>query len=177
MARYFNVIQCHRVRELILHNFIALLFLYKTSIKFQTIYWKYIFIFLQNPGPKILLFLWLKFIMIMLIFQLYFHVKHTLPQYISVLILSSFMLKSIKILDRYFCFVLSIFVFRHFWRWSYENTKILRNLCLHFPRQDGQDRKNRKKITQLNWPKYQKPKDKNMGWTKQCKTFVQIVFW
>ena len=26
--------------------------------------------------------------------------------------------------------------------------------------------KNRKKITQLKWPKYQKPKDKNKGWTK-----------
>ena len=27
---------------------------------------------------------------------------------------------------------------------SYENTKILRNLCLHFARQDGQDRKTQK---------------------------------
>ena len=35
------------------------------------------------------------------------------------------------------------------WRQSYENKKILRNLCLHFERQDGQDGKNRKKITQL----------------------------
>ena len=26
--------------------------------------------------------------------------------------------------------------------------------------------KNRKKITQLKWPKYQKPKDENMGWLK-----------
>ena len=40
------------------------------------------------------------------------------------------------------------------------------NLCLHFARQDGQNRKNGKKITQLKWPKYQKPKDENMGWTK-----------
>ena len=31
-------------------------------------------------------------------------------------------------------------VFGHFWRQSYENTKILCNLCLHFERQDGQDR-------------------------------------
>ena len=30
-----------------------------------------------------------------------------------------------------------------------EYTKILRNLCLHFARQDGQDGKNGKKITQL----------------------------
>ena len=35
-------------------------------------------------------------------------------------------------------------VFGHFWRQSYENTKILRNLCLHFERQDGQDGKKRK---------------------------------
>ena len=34
--------------------------------------------------------------------------------------------------------------FGHFWRRSYENTKILRNLCLHFARQDGQDGKKRK---------------------------------
>ena len=32
-------------------------------------------------------------------------------------------------------------VFGHFWRQSYENMKILRNLCLHFAKQDGQDRK------------------------------------
>ena len=44
-----------------------------------------------------------------------------------------------------------------------EVTKILCNLCLHFARQDG---KKRKKITHLKWPKYQKPKDENMGWTK-----------
>ena len=45
--------------------------------------------------------------------------------------------------------------------------KILCNLCLHFAWQDGQDRKkNGKKITQLKWPKYQKPKDENMGWTR-----------
>ena len=28
-----------------------------------------------------------------------------------------------------------------------------------------------KKITQLKWTKYQKPKDKNMGWTKQIKIY------
>ena len=32
---------------------------------------------------------------------------------------------------------------------------------------DGQDGKSRMKITQLKWPKYQKSKDENMGWTKQ----------
>ena len=35
----------------------------------------------------------------------------------------------------------SFLVFGHFWRRSYENTKILCNLCLHFARQDGQDEK------------------------------------
>jgi hypothetical protein len=40
-------------------------------------------------------------------------------------------------------------VFGHFWQQSDENTKILRNLCLHFTRQDGQDEKNGKKIEQL----------------------------
>ena len=35
----------------------------------------------------------------------------------------------------------SFLVFCHFWRQSYENTKILCNLCLHFARQDGQDGK------------------------------------
>ena len=31
------------------------------------------------------------------------------------------------------------FLVTFFWRRSYENTKILHNLCLHFARQDGQD--------------------------------------
>ena len=56
----------------------------------------------------------------------------------------------------------------HFWflvTFGAELTKILHNLCLHFARQDGQDRKNRKqnhatKVTKI-------PKDKNMGSTKQ----------
>jgi len=33
----------------------------------------------------------------------------------------------------------SFLVFGHFWRRSYENTKILCNLCLHFARQDGKN--------------------------------------
>ena len=46
------------------------------------------------------------------------------------------------------------FCFGHFWRQSYENTKILRNLCLHFARQDGQDgkkpeRKHATKVTKI----------------------------
>ena len=35
-------------------------------------------------------------------------------------------------------------VFGHFWRQSHKSTKILRNLCLNFEKQDGQDGKNRK---------------------------------
>ena len=54
----------------------------------------------------------------------------------------------------------SFLVFGYFWRRSYENTKILCNLCLHFARQDGQNGKKWKKITQLKWPKYQTTKDK-----------------
>ena len=38
----------------------------------------------------------------------------------------------------------SFLVFGHFWRQSYEYTKILRNPCLHFARQDGQDGKKQK---------------------------------
>ena len=32
-------------------------------------------------------------------------------------------------------------VFGYFWQRSYENTKILRNLCLHLARQDGEEGK------------------------------------
>ena len=39
-------------------------------------------------------------------------------------------------------------------------TKILRNLYIHFTRQDGQGKK-KKKITQQMGPKYQKPTDEN----------------
>ena len=43
----------------------------------------------------------------------------------------------------------SFLVFGPFWQRSYKSTKILCNFCLHFARQKGQDRKNRKKIAQL----------------------------
>ena len=39
-----------------------------------------------------------------------------------------------------FVLFIPFFVIGHFWQRSYENAKILRNLCL-FERQDGQDRK------------------------------------
>ena len=59
----------------------------------------------------------------------------------------------------HFCF----FVFGHFWQRSYNNMKILRNFCLHFARQDGQDRKKRKenhatKVTKIENTKNQKSK-------------------
>ena len=63
-------------------------------------------------------------------------------------------------------FHFSFLVFGH------ENTKILHNLCIHFTRQDGQDRKNWKKVTQLKWPKYQRPKDENTGWTKHLRYWI-----
>ena len=52
----------------------------------------------------------------------------------------------------------------HFWflvTFDNEITKILRNLCLHFARQDGQDRKKRKenhstKVTKIPKTKLQK---------------------
>ena len=65
------------------------------------------------------------------------------------------------------------FAFGHFWRPSYKDTKILHNLCLHIARQDGQHGKNNN--MQLKWPKYQKPRDKNVGWIKE-QTLTQIFF-
>ena len=66
-----------------------------------------------------------------------------------------------------FCSSHSLFlVFGHFWQQSYENTKILRNLCLHFAMQDGQDGKKWKenhatKVTKI-------PKDKKTKiWDEQ----------
>ena len=54
-----------------------------------------------------------------------------------------------------------VLVFGHFWQRSYENMKILHNLCLYFARQDGQDGKNRKenhttKVTKI--PKTERQK-------------------
>ena len=55
-------------------------------------------------------------------------------------------------------------VFGHFWQWSYENTKILAIFVYILQVKMGKIIKNGKKITHLKWPKYQKPKDENMGW-------------
>ena len=63
------------------------------------------------------------------------------------------------------CFVHPIFRFWFLVTFGDEVTKLNCNLC--FAREDGQDeKKNGKKSMQLKWPKYQKPKDKNMGWMK-----------
>ena len=55
----------------------------------------------------------------------------------------------------------SFWVLGHFWQRSYENTKILCNLCLHLARQDGQDGKKLKenhatKVTKILKTKRQK---------------------
>ena len=60
-------------------------------------------------------------------------------------------------------------VFGHFWQRSYENTKILRNLCLHFARQDG---KNRKENQASKVTKIPKTKGRKFGMNK---TSVQTL--
>ena len=55
----------------------------------------------------------------------------------------------------------SSLVFGHFWQQRFENMKVLRNLCLHFARQAGQDGKNWKenhasKVTKIPKTKRQK---------------------
>ena len=49
----------------------------------------------------------------------------------------------------FYCFVHPIFRFSFLDNFGDEVTKILRYLCLHFARQDGQDGKKGKKIAQL----------------------------
>ena len=63
------------------------------------------------------------------------------------------------------CFVHPIF---RFWSWKlsvggYENAKILRNLCLHFARQDGRDRKKRKENHATKVTKIPKTKRRKYG--------------
>ena len=58
-------------------------------------------------------------------------------------------------------FQISFLVFGHFWRQSYKNMKILHNHCLHFARQDGQDKRKQKenystKVTKIPKTKRQK---------------------
>ena len=60
----------------------------------------------------------------------------------------------------------SFLVFVHFWQRSCENTKILRNLCLHFARQYGQDRKNWKENHATKVTKIPKTKGRKYGMNK-----------
>ena len=60
----------------------------------------------------------------------------------------------------------SFLVFGHFWRRSCQNTKILRNLCLHFARQDGQDGKKRKENYATKVTKIPKTKRQKYGMNK-----------
>ena len=76
-------------------------------------------------------------------------------------------------------FFTEIFVFRssnfpflgfvHFRQSSYKNTKILRNLCLHFAKQDGQDGQDGKKGENdtIKVTKIPKSKRRKYGTTKQ----------
>ena len=58
-------------------------------------------------------------------------------------------------------------VFGNFWEPSYKNTKILRNLCLHFVRQDGQDRKKRKENHETKVTKIPKAKTRKYVWDER----------
>ena len=60
----------------------------------------------------------------------------------------------------------SLLVFGHFWRRSYENTKILRNLCLHFARQNGQGGKTQGKNHATKVTKIPKTKRRKYGMNK-----------
>ena len=57
----------------------------------------------------------------------------------------------------------SFLVFGHFWRQSFENTKILSNICLCFARQDGQDRKKQKENHATKVTKIPKTKRRKYG--------------
>ena len=50
--------------------------------------------------------------------------------------------------------------------WSLLATKLQKYYVIFVYILQGKMSKMEKKITQLKWPKYQKPKDENMGWTK-----------
>ena len=63
----------------------------------------------------------------------------------------------------------SFLVFGHFRRRSYKNTKILRNHCLHFARQDGQGGKNRKENHTTKVTKIPKTRRRKYGMNKAKK--------
>ena len=73
-----------------------------------------------------------------------------------------------SICSKYICFVHLIFRFWFLVSFGDKVTKIRKYYVIFdYILQGKMGKKDRKKITQLKWPKYQKPKDKNMRWTKQ----------
>ena len=66
-------------------------------------------------------------------------------------------------------------VFGHF-RQSYENTKILPNLCLHFARQDGQDGKKRKENHATKVTKIPKTKGRKYGMNETLVSVTNFFF-
>ena len=70
----------------------------------------------------------------------------------------------------------SFLVFSYFWHRSYENMKMLCNLCLHFARQDGQDGKKRKENRATKATKIPKTKRRKYGMNKTINTKVHILF-
>ena len=59
------------------------------------------------------------------------------------------------------------------WWWCYEN--ITHSLFTFCKSRWARQKKTRKKIMQLKWPKYQKLKDENMGWRKNKKEKFRIL--
>ena len=68
-----------------------------------------------------------------------------------------------KSYDVTFVLLIPFFVFGKFWKRSFENAKILRNLCLHFARQDGKTEKNRKENHATKVTKIPKTKRRKHG--------------
>ena len=64
----------------------------------------------------------------------------------------------------------SFLVFGHFWRQSYENMKISHTLFLHFARQDGQDRKDRKENHAIKVNKIPETKKQKYGMNETINT-------
>ena len=81
-----------------------------------------------------------------------------------------------------FVLFISFLVFGHCWQQSYENTKMLHNLCLHFVRQNVQDRKKRKgnhatKVTKIPKTKRRKYGMKEPLMGKVGGRWFRSYFW
>ena len=77
------------------------------------------------------------------------------------------------------CFVHPIFRFWFLVTFGNEVTKIWKYYIIFvyiLQGKMGKPEKNGKKIKQLKWPKYQKPKDKNMGWMKHKWTVICSMY-